>query len=254
MGRRETLMKVTIVGSGDAFGSGGRAHTCFKIESGDLGVIVDFGAGSIGSWKKLGLQFDSIDAVVISHLHGDHFGGLPFLLYDCQFVEQRTRPLKIIGPPGLKEKLDAVLETSFPGSKSMVWRFEWTVEEILARRKTEVAGFALETFEVVHMTRALATGVRLSDGKSVFAYSGDTAWTPALIDLSAAADLFIVECFSGAEPTPNHINWPTLKANLPELSAKQVLVTHMSASAMAFCGEMEQAGLTIAYDGQTIEC
>jgi ribonuclease BN (tRNA processing enzyme) len=247
-------MKVTIVGSGDAFGTGGRAHTCFKVESGGSSVIVDFGAASIGSWKKLGLSFDSVDAVVISHLHGDHFGGLPFLLFDCQFIERRTKPLQIVGPPGLKERLDAALEMSFPGATGMPWRFRWTVEELLARRKKTLADFGLETFEVIHMSRALATGVRLADGAHVFAYSGDTAWTDALFELSADADIFIVECFSGSAPAPNHMNWPTLKAQLPKFSAKRIVVTHMNESAQRRSAEMEQAGLLIAHDGQIIVC
>lgn len=246
-------MKVTIVGSGDAFGSGGRAHTCFRVDASGTTAIVDFGAGSIGAWKSLGFQFDAVDAVVVSHLHGDHFGGLPFLLLDCQFVERRTKPLTLIGPPGLKQRLDVALDMFFPGARNAAWRFAWRVEELLARRKTQAAGMSLETFEVVHESGGLSTGVRLCDGNSVFAYSGDSAWTETLFDLSANADIFLVECYSGAAPTPNHMDWPTLKANLPGFSAKRMVVTHMGDSALARRGEMEQAGLTIAYDGQVFD-
>jgi len=246
-------MKITIVGSGDAFGTGGRAHTCFRVDSRETTAVVDFGAGSIASWKKLGFQFDSVDAVVVSHLHGDHFGGLPFLLLDCQFVERRSKPLTMIGPPGFKKRLDSALETFFPGAKDVRWRFPWRVEEILARRKTQVGGLTLETFEVVHASGGLSTGVRLDDGARVFAYSGDTAWTNTLFDLSARADIFIVECYSGSEPAPNHMDWPTLEANLPRFAAKRIIVTHMSESALARRGEMEQAGLTIANDGQVFD-
>lgn len=243
-------MKVTIVGSGDAFASGGRAHTCFKIKTEAAGVIVDFGAASIASWKKLKLRFDNIDALVISHLHGDHFGGAPFLLLDCQFIEQRKKPLTIIGPPGLKRKLEAALELFFAGAETLQWRFPLKVEEIPARRKTNVAGLSLETFEVAHASGGLSTGVRLCDGKSVFAYSGDTAWTETLFDLSHGADLFVVECFSGVEKAPQHMDWPTLKANLPGFAAKRIIVTHMSESALGQRASMEEAGLTLADDGQ----
>jgi ribonuclease BN (tRNA processing enzyme) len=246
-------MRVTIVGSGDAFGSGGRAHTCFKIDSLGATVVVDFGAASMGGWKKLGLDYAEVDAIVISHLHGDHFGGLPFLLLDCQFIAHRTKPLTLIGPPGFGQRLDAALETFFLCTKGMRWNFAWHVEELLARRKTKVAGLELESFEVLHSSGALATGVRLDDGKNVFAYSGDTAWTEALFDISKEADIFVVECYSGAEPVPNHMNWPTLKANLASFSAKRIVVTHMSESALARRPEMEQAGLTPAYDGQTFD-
>lgn len=246
-------MKVTIVGSGDAFGTGGRAHTCFRIDSGGSATIVDFGAASITSWKSLGFRFDSVDAIVISHLHGDHFGGLPFLLLDCQFVERRTKPLTMIGPPGFKQRLDAALDAFFPGAKELRWGFPWRIEEILARRKMKIGGLTLETFEVVHQSGGLSTGVRLGDGKSVFGYSGDTAWTATLFDLAAAADLFIVECYSGAGLAPNHMDWPTLEANLSGFSAKRIVATHLGATAMPHRAEMEQAGLTIAHDGQVFD-
>ncbi len=246
-------MKITIVGCGDAFGTGGRAHTCFRIDAEGSATIVDFGASSIGSWKRLGLSFDDVDAIVISHLHGDHFGGLPFLLFDCQFAERRTKPLLMIGPPGLKQRLDAALQAFFPDEKNLNWGFPWRVEEILARRKMAVGALTLETFEVIHKSGGLSTGVRLADGKSVFAYSGDSAWTPTLFDLAAEADLFIVECYSGAAPVPNHMDWPTLKTNLAGFSAKRIVVTHLSASALERRAEMEQSGLTIAQDGQVFD-
>ncbi|MGO9674511.1 MAG: MBL fold metallo-hydrolase [Methylocella sp.] len=246
-------MKVTIVGSGDAFGTGGRAHTCFRIDSGGASALVDFGASAITSSKKLGLSFDAVDAVVISHFHGDHFGGLPFLLLDCQFIARRTRPLVFIGPPGLRDRLFGALEVFFPGTAKLNWSFPWRVEEIAPAGAAKLGAFQLETFGVVHSAGSAPTGLRLSDGKAVFAYSGDTAWTDALLDIGAGADLFICECSSGDEPLANHMDWPTLRANLPRFSAKRIVLTHMGPSAQARRDEMEQAGLTLADDGQVFE-
>ncbi len=246
-------MKVTVVGSGDAFGTGGRAHTCFRIDSGGASALVDFGASSIASFKKLGLGFDTVDAVAISHLHGDHFGGLPFLLLDCQFLARRTRPLVFVGPPGLRDRLFGALDVFFPGTAKLAWSFPWRVEEFAPRGVAKVGDFQLESFDVIHSVGAAATGLRLTDGKAVFAYSGDTAWTDALLELSAGADLFICECSSGDAPLANHMDWPTLKANLPRFTAKRIVLTHMGPSAQARRGEMEQAGLTLAKDGLVFE-
>lgn len=246
-------MRITIVGSGDAFGTGGRAHTCIKVDSFGATVVVDFGAGSIGAWKKLGLRFDAVDAIIVSHLHGDHFGGLPFLLLDCQFGERRTKPLLLIGPPGLARALDLALDVLFPGVRETRWSFSWTVEEIPARSKLKASGFTIETFEVRHISWGLATGVRLDDGDKIFSYSGDSAWTDTLVELARDANLCLLECFSGDEPVPNHMDWPTLEANLARFSAKRTVVTHMGPSALARRAEMEKAGLTLAYDGQILE-
>jgi ribonuclease BN (tRNA processing enzyme) len=246
-------MKVTIVGSGDAFGTGGRAHTCVRIDTGAASAMVDFGASSIASWKKLGLGFDAVDAVVISHLHGDHFGGLPFLLLDCQFIERRTRPLTFIGPLGLRDRLSGAIDLFFPGIAQMAWSFPWRIEEVAPGDTVKLGGFSLTTFDVVHSAGAPSTGMRISDGVSVFAFSGDTAWTDTLFDISARADLFLCECSSGDEPIQFHLDWPTLKANLGRFSAKRMVLTHLGQSAMARRGEMEQAGLIVADDGLVLE-
>ena len=193
-------MKVTIVGSGDAFGSGGRAHTCFRIESGGACALVDFGASSISSFKSLGFDFDAVDVVAISHLHGDHFGGLPFLLLDCQFVTHRAKPLVFVGPRGLRERLFAVLDAFFPGTAKLDWNFPWRVEEITPPCAVEIGGLRLQVFDVIHSAGAAPMGLRLSDDKSVVAFSGDTAWTETLLDIAAGADLFVCECSSGDAP------------------------------------------------------
>src|SRR5262249_32266217 len=136
-------MRLTIVGSGDAFGSGGRFNTCFMIETGGRTVLIDFGASSLVALRARGIGPGTIDAIVLSHLHGDHFGGLPFLLLDAQFLSRRDRPLVIAGPPGTRERLTALLEVFFPGSSGTRWRFPWHVVEIAPGVAGEVVGLAV---------------------------------------------------------------------------------------------------------------
>ena len=86
-------MKLTIVGSGDAFGSGGRLNTCFFLETAKAALLIDCGASALPALKGQGIEPNRIDAIILSHLHGDHFGGLPFLLLDGQFLSRREKPL-----------------------------------------------------------------------------------------------------------------------------------------------------------------
>jgi ribonuclease BN (tRNA processing enzyme) len=248
-------MKVTIVGCGDAFGSGGRSHTCFRLDAVGRTLLVDFGAGAIIAWNKAGLATSDIDAVVVTHLHGDHFGGLPFLLLQCQFVERRRKPITLLGPPGLRARLAMALEVFFPGSSAMHWTFDWSVEEIVAGHPREIAGFSLLTLEVDHQSGAPSTGVRIGGGGKLFAYSGDTAWTETLVDLAAGADLFVVECYSAARPIPGHMDWPTLDANRARLDARRLMLTHMSedADARELRRTLSRQGIATCYDGCIIE-
>src|SRR5437879_5953655 len=128
-GKTESMVDVQILGSGDAFGSGGRLQACFALRGGPEDLLVECGASSLVAMKRAGIEPNDIAWVVVSHLHGDHFGGLPFLVLDGQF-RRRERPLVIAGPPGLGERLHAAMEVLFPGSASASRRFETRVVEL----------------------------------------------------------------------------------------------------------------------------
>jgi len=246
-------MKLTIAGSGDAFGSGGRLNTCFLLETAKATLLVDCGASAMPALKKQGIDPNRIEAIVLSHLHGDHFGGLPFLLLDAQFLSRREQPLLIAGPPGTRARLDALLEVFFPKSTGSKWRFAWRVEEIAVGIETDLLGHSLSTAEVIHQSGAPSTAVRLSDGKTTFAYSGDTEWTDALGAIAANADLFICECYGYAGKIAGHITWEILKSRLADLGAKRTMVTHMNPSVLDRLEELKAAGVLIAADGLQLE-
>ncbi|HEY7302390.1 MAG TPA: MBL fold metallo-hydrolase [Xanthobacteraceae bacterium] len=246
-------MRITIVGSGDAFGSGGRFNSCFWIETAKAILLVDCGASSPVALKQSGLDFDRVDAVVLSHLHGDHFGGLPFLLLDAQLVSKRERPLVISGPPGTQARLEAALEVFFPRATTNRWRFPLEFTEIAPGYPAQILGHSVTTAEVVHQSGAPSTALRISDGRKQFAYSGDTEWTGALVPIAHGADLFLLECSGYAGRVSGHLTWDVLKGRLADLAAHRIMITHMSEAMLAHRDELESAGLLVAKDGAVIE-
>jgi ribonuclease BN (tRNA processing enzyme) len=246
-------MRVTVVGSGDAFGSGGRFHTCFLLETAKGALLVDCGASSLIALKARDLDPNRIDAVVLSHLHGDHFGGLPFFLLDGQFLARREKPLLIAGPPGTRERLDQLLEVFFPRSHANQWRFDWQVVEIAVGRPTDVLGHSVTSTEVVHFSGAPSTALRVSDGERLFAYSGDTEWIEALISVADGADLFVIECYGYAGRVSGHVTWEILKPRLAGLRARRIMITHMNPTMLARQEEARAGGLLVAHDGLVVE-
>jgi len=246
-------MRLTVVGSGDAYGSGGRFNTCFLVESKKSTVLIDCGASSLVALKTLGIDPTRIDGVILSHLHGDHFGGLPFLFMDAQYLARRRLPFLIAGPPGTRARLDAALEVFFPRSSGVKWGFSWEVVEIEPGHPKHILGHSVETTEVVHLSGAPSTAVRLSDAESTLAYSGDTEWTEALLPIASGVDLFIVECFSYAERVAGHMTWEILRPRLGDLRARRIMVTHMNPTMLGRLEEIKAANVLVADDGSVID-
>ena len=112
-------MRLTILGSGDAFSSGGRLPSCYLLESGQTRFLLDCGPSILPALKRNGLSSNLIPIIFISHLHGDHIGGLPFLLLDAIFPAARTEPLTLVGPPGLEARFRLACEVFYPRSLDM---------------------------------------------------------------------------------------------------------------------------------------
>jgi ribonuclease BN (tRNA processing enzyme) len=246
-------MRLTIVGSGDAFGSGGRFNTCFQVATATARLLIDCGASSLVALRARGLDPNQLDGVILSHLHGDHFGGLPFLLIEAQHLSRRRRPFVVAGPPGTRARLEASLEVLFPSSAATKWRFSWEVVEIEPGHPRDLLGHRVVTAEVSHPSGAPSTAVRLSDGSATLAYSGDTEWTDALLPIANGAGLFIVECSGYAGRIPYHLTWEILKPRLPDLRARSIMITHMNPEVFAHLDEIRAAGVLVAADGDIVE-
>jgi ribonuclease BN (tRNA processing enzyme) len=247
------LMRLIILGSGDAFGSGGRFNTCFFLETAKGKLVVDFGASSLVALKARNMDPNQIDGILLSHLHGDHFGGLPFLLLDAQFLTRRERPLVIAGPPGTGARLYQACEVFFPLSTLNKWRFSWSVLEFPVGASSDFLGHTVTTAEVSHFSGAPSTALRISDDEKVFAYSGDTEWAEALCEIAKGADLFVLECYAESGPAAGHMTWKTLQEQLGKLHAHKIMLTHMSPGMLARLDEVRARGLLVAADGAIVE-
>ncbi|HEX8664554.1 MAG TPA: MBL fold metallo-hydrolase [Beijerinckiaceae bacterium] len=246
-------MRLTVVGCGDAFGSGGRANTCFLVETAATTVALDFGATSLVALKRLGIDPNRIDAVVLSHLHGDHFGGLPFLFLDAQFDSHRDKPLTVIGPPGTAERVRAAQEVFFPGSSGNKWKFRLDIVDLPLKTDHAFADLGIWTLQVVHPSGAPSTAVRLTAGGRTLVFSGDTSWTEALVEIAQGADLFITECYRLAGAPVAHLSLEEIEANRARFNARRIMLTHMSQEVLKDLAAVEVRGYVAAHDGLVLD-
>ena len=243
-------MHLRFVGCGDAFGSGGRFNTCFHVTGERVNFLIDCGASALPALKRQGIAPDDIDLILITHFHGDHFGGLPFVLLDAQFA-RRTRPLVIAGPAGIEKRLTQVMEALFENSSMTTQRFDLSVVALDPQEARQFGAVKVTPFPVVHGSSGgpfLAYRVE-AEGRTI-AYSADTEWTETLIRAARGADLFIAETYTYDKVVKNHLSLTALEAHLPEISAKRLILTHMSDDML---GRLDSLAYTAASDGMIVE-
>ena len=243
-------MHVTFVGCGDAFGSGGRLNTCFHVRAARTSFLIDCGASSLIGMNRSGIDRNAIDTILVTHFHADHFGGIPFFMLDAQFNTKRIRPLTIAGPPGLRDWYGRWMETAFTGSSKTTPKFEFNLVELESAERRSIGDITVRPARVRH---APAEGPFFAyrievDGKTI-AFSGDTEWVETLVEIGREADLMISECYSFDKKVPFHLDYVTLKANLPRIKPKRLILTHMSEAMLkradALDGEFAADGLTV---------
>jgi ribonuclease BN (tRNA processing enzyme) len=242
-------MDVRFLGSGDTFGSGGRLHTCIHVRSEEATFLIDCGASSLIAMKRFGVDSSSIDAMVVTHLHGDHFGGIPFFVLDAQIVSRRTRPLIVAGPPGLESRVHDTMEALFPGSSQARRRFELRFVELPEGEATGIGTLTVTPYSVVHPSGAPAYALRVECEGKVISYSGDTEWTDSLLSAARDADLFVCEAYFFEKKIPYHLDYRTLMDHRSELGCRRLILTHMSEDMLRRLGGIE---VEWAEDGKSL--
>ena len=246
-------MKLTVVGCGDAFGSGGRLQTCYHVESGGTRFLIDCGASSMIGLSRLGLSPDAIDTVFLSHLHGDHFAGLVWMLLHAQYVSRRTRPLTITGPVGVEQRFTDAVEVLFPLASKAPRSFDMRFHEYAEGRPLRVGAIEVTPYEVRHPSGAPPYALRLALEGKVLAFSGDTEWVENVAVAGRGADLLLIECYQWDIEVRAHMAWQTLAPRLPAIGAKRIVLTHMAEPMLARVGALTQKGIEFAEDGKVFD-
>lgn len=241
-------MKITVLGCGDAFSAGGRFHTSFLLATQGRKVLVDCGASALIRMRQLEILPTDIDTIVITHFHGDHYGGLPFLLLSYKVECSRQSPLTIIGPQGLKERVYALQDALYPGTSTSLNALDIEFIEFGQGKEIKSGNLSIEAYEVKHSPPSMPHGVRIADGAHVFGFSGDSEWHDHLSKIADGADLFIIDSYHLDLEAPGHMSYKKILENKHHLNAKRILLSHMGEKVL----QAKDLQLERLYDGMEI--
>lgn len=242
-------MKLHVLGCGDAFGSGGRNQRAYLVQAAKRLFLLDCGPTTLLAMKRAGFDPRHLDVILLSHLHGDHFGGIPFFFIDYLYLEARETPLTIAGPEGTEERVRDLFKIMYGGVNSKEIppvRFQVLhPEESVAVDEIEVF-----PFQVPHQSHDISLGLKVChEGKQIL-YSGDSLWIDRFIEQARGVDLFLCECSFHREQPGMHVNYHALEANLSRLECRKLLLTHLGEEMLRRRGEL---AVSVAEDGMVIE-
>ena len=239
-------VEVRFLGTGSASAPGGRSTSCLLVRDGTTTLLLDCGSAALPTITRV-IDPSTIDAVLVSHLHGDHFGGIPFLLMHQAYAGRR-RPLAVAGPAQLERRVHDVAVALFPDFYAQP--APYPVEFIVyGQGERDIAGARIAALPVTHLPGSDPHGLRVQIGGKLIAYSGDAEWSDAIPALAAGADLFVCESTTYTSRWPGHLSGAELEAHRGELHCSRVLLTHLGPEAVAY---RDQLPFEAAEDGMTV--
>jgi ribonuclease BN (tRNA processing enzyme) len=221
-------LRLTVLGAGPAWANPGGACSGYLVSSGDDHVLLECGFGILSRLRQA-IPLNQLRAVVISHLHADHFMDLVPLRYGLKYGKLRADPaLPLFAPPGATEffhRLGLALDgdaTFFDGT--------FRLTEYSPTESHEIGPFTFTFTRVKHYIPSYGMAIR--NGRTL-AFSADAAPCPGVLQVARAADLFLCEAAINGphedDPNPDNRGHMTAReaADLArEAGAARLLLTH----------------------------
>jgi ribonuclease BN (tRNA processing enzyme) len=243
-----------MLGTGNAFFGAGRAQSAILVEDQGGRWLLECGVTTPYLLKRQGIDPESIELVVVSHLHGDHFAGLAFLLLAAREGEQRRSVLHLVGPPQLASRIRDLLRALYSEVNVDQWPFPLEYHPLAPGESIPVLGRTIRGFAAHHMHDGSALCLRIESEGKIIAFTGDTGPLANLAEVSQGADLFICECTLAEAPPGADVRHMAVQ-DIARLrlawDARRVLLTHLSSESRSAAKALK--GVELAEDGMSIE-
>jgi ribonuclease BN (tRNA processing enzyme) len=247
-----------FLGTGNAFNEDGRgsAALVLALESG-AAVLVDVGPTVLAAMARARCAPADVDRLFVTHLHGDHVAGWPFLLLDLVFRARRTAPFFVHGPAGTRDTLETLSRTCY-GEVDERREFDVVYDEIPVAPFTGRAAGPELTFDGVPMDHHPTSigyrfEVRCHTSHRRVAVTGDTRWCGGLEELARDVDLLVAECTSIAPVAQAHLSLDEIRAARGRLAAPRVALVHLNDAIAEQLALDPVRGVFPAHDGLTLD-
>jgi ribonuclease BN (tRNA processing enzyme) len=242
-------VQLTVLGAGDAFGSGGRRQSSYLVRGPSATFLMDAGPTVLAALKDAGERSDEVEFILLSHLHGDHFGGIPFMIMEYLYERPRTRELLIAGPEGTEARVLELFRAMYKEAAARPTTFPIRFQTLVADQNVAIGSVAIEPFAVPHQEREPSLGLKVRlDGRTIL-YSGDSGWTEDFVRRTADVDLFLCECCYWETEVDFHINYPEFARHRKRIPARRLLLSHLGREVLEKLDRVEEE---CARDGMVI--
>lgn len=234
-------MRLIVLGAGPAYTDReGASGAAYLVADGTTRVLLDLGQGSFPRIFPH-VRPEDLDAVVVSHLHPDHFIDLVALRHYLCYEFDPPRRVLVLGPAGLDRRLDDLhAEPGFTGRSLDV--------EPLGCASQTIGSLAIEGGLVTHTEESYAVRVTAGAGPALV-YSGDCGRADDIEPLLRPGDVLLTEVAFGPGPVPGgalHLDGPAVGRLAARARAGRVLLTHIQ---MGFDPAQTMAAVRATYDG-----
>jgi len=244
------VSELVLIGTSDAFGAGGRRQSAYLLRTPAGSALLDCGGSTTSGLSALGIAREEIDAILITHFHADHFGGIPLLLLGAQYADRRRRPLVIAGPPGVERRVREVARALGHSLDDHRLGFEVRFEELLTGSTREIGPVSARAFATFHSPDSHPHGLVVNAGQRRIAYSGDTGWFDALPGEVNGADLFLCECTQVQREFEYHLSFEELSERNGDFDCGRLVLTHLGEEMRA---RGDWGGFEVADDGRVLK-
>jgi ribonuclease BN (tRNA processing enzyme) len=220
-------MEITVVGSGTVVPRLERRQSCVVVRAGGQMIVFDLGSGAVRGMLRSGLDPLAVDRIFFTHFHPDHTVDVVPLLFAINYgaPEKRARTLYLSGPESFLRFWNSVMEV---WGKWMADEYTTLVSELPRECPTpiELAGFRLSWAPAAHRSESIS--YRLDAEGGAFVYTGDTEYSPSVVELARGADTLLIECsFPDEAPVAGHLTPSGVARIASEADVRRVVLTHI---------------------------